>query len=352
MTSLMGSAHIGSHFSQRRRLIGMASSQALEALGHALSGSFGTATSTAVLAPLDLVTTRLKVQRQLDDHAQYTGVLDAFRSILRDEGLGTFYSGLGTDIAKSVIDSFLFFGFYNLLRRRSGKAPGVLQEVAFGMLAGAASKACTAPLSNVVARRQMTPSEEDMRSVTQTLRDMRREGGVKALWAGYSATLVLTLNPSITMLLNRRLAERVIPMLEEETDVPVAWAAFLLAATSKSAATALTYPFQTAKTMLQIPNAGSDEEDGLEEEEKEKRRRKRRTLWARLVAAFDRTIFGMILRLMKTEGLRALYDGMEGELLKGFFSHGLTMLAKGFFHRLVIRVWIMSHARRSLKTSG
>ncbi len=333
----------------------MTSSQALEALGHALSGSFGSATSTAVLAPLDLVTTRLKVQRQLDDHAQYTGVLDAFRSILRDEGVATFYSGLGTDVAKSIIDSFLFFGFYNFLRQRSGKAPGVLQEVAFGMLAGAASKACTAPLSNVVARRQMTPSEEEMRSVAQTLKDMRREGGVKALWAGYSATLVLTLNPSITMLLNRRLAERVIPMLEEEIDVPVAWVAFLLAALSKSAATALTYPFQTAKTMLQIPNAGSDEEDeeDVDEEKKKKRRKaKGRTLWARLVAAFDRTIFGMILRLIKTEGLKALYDGMEGELLKGFFSHGLTMLAKGFFHRLVIRVWLMSHARLPLKTSG
>ncbi|OAA71944.1 peroxisomal adenine nucleotide transporter 1 [Akanthomyces lecanii RCEF 1005] len=331
----------------------MASSQALEALGHAISGSFGTATSTAVLAPLDLVTTRLKVQRQLEDQAQYAGVLDAFRSIVRDEGAATFYSGLGADVTKSIIDSFLFFGFYNFLRQRSGKAPGVLQEVAFGMLAGAASKACTAPLSNVVARRQMTPAEEETRSVAETLRDMRSEGGVGALWAGYSATLVLTLNPSITMLLNRRLAERVIPMLEEEMDVPVAWVAFLLAALSKSAATALTYPFQTAKTMLQMPNAGSDEEDGEgEEEEKRKRRAKRRTLWKRLAAALDRTIFGMILRLIRTEGLRALYDGMEGELLKGFFSHGLTMLAKGFFHRLVIRVWLMSHARRPLKTSG
>ncbi|OAA54427.1 peroxisomal adenine nucleotide transporter 1 [Cordyceps fumosorosea ARSEF 2679] len=331
----------------------MASSQALEALGHAISGSFGTATSTAALAPLDLVTTRLKVQRQLDDHTQYAGVLDAFRSILREEGVAAFYSGLGTDVAKSIIDSFLFFGFYNLLRQRSGRAPGVLREVALGMLAGAASKACTAPLSNVVARRQMTPpgDEEATRSVAQTLRDMRREGGVGALWAGYSATLVLTLNPSVTMLLNRRLAERVIPMLEEEMDVPVAWAAFLLAALSKSAATALTYPFQTAKTMLQMPNAGSDEDEGLENKERERRRRRRRTLWANIMAAFDRTIFGMILRLIRTEGIRALYDGMEGELLKGFFSHGLTMLAKGFFHRLVIRVWIMSHARRPLKAS-
>lgn len=331
----------------------MASSQAIEALGHAISGSFGTATATAVLAPLDLVTTRLKVQRQFEDHEQYDGIMDAFRSIVKKEGFSTFYSGIGTDVTKSIIDSFLFFGFYNFLRQRGGRSPGLLQEISFGMLAGAASKACTAPLSNVVARRQMTPSDEDTQSVGQVLADMRREGGLQALWAGYSATLVLTLNPSITMLLNRRLAERVIPMLEEETDVPVAWAAFLLAALSKSAATALTYPFQTAKTMLQIPHASSDEEDeGHEEAEKEKRRRKRRTLLARLRAAFDRTIFGMVVRLIKTEGLRALYDGMEGELLKGFFSHGLTMLAKGFFHRLVIRMWIMSHARRPLKTSG
>ncbi|KAJ6785868.1 hypothetical protein PWT90_05443 [Aphanocladium album] len=324
----------------------MASSQALEALGHAVSGSFGTAASTAALAPLDLVTTRLKVQRQLDDHAQYAGIVDAFRSILKTEGFATFYSGLGTDVTKSIIDSFLFFGFYNFLRQRSGKSPSVLREVALGALAGAASKACTAPLSNVVARRQMTPSEDDTQTVRQVLKDMYREGGVGALWAGYSATLVLTLNPSVTMLLNRRLAERVIPMIEEEVDVPVAWIAFLLAALSKSAATALTYPFQTAKTRLQIPNASSDEEDGDEEDEENgKRRKKRKTLLARLVAALDRTIFGMIVRLVRTEGLRALYDGMEGELLKGFFSHGLTMLAKGFFHRLVIRMWIMSHPR-------
>lgn len=332
----------------------MTSAQALEALGHAVSGSFGTATSTAVLAPLDLVTTRLKVQRQLEDQEQYDGILDAFRSILKREGVGAFYSGLGTDVAKSIIDSFLFFGFYNFLRQRSSRSPGILQEVAFGSLAGALSKACTAPLSNVVARRQMAAGGEGGESLGEVLADMRREGGVQGLWAGYSATLVLTLNPSITFLLNRRLAARVIPALEEE-DVPVAWVAFLLAAFSKSAATAVTYPFQTAKTRLQMPSTGSDDdEEGDDEKVREEKRgrRKRRGILARLFAAFDRTIFGMVLRLIKTEGLRALYDGMEGELLKGFFSHGLTMLTKGFFHRLVVRMWIMSHPRGPIKASG
>lgn len=333
----------------------MASKQALEALGHAISGSFGTAASTAILAPLDLVTMRLKVQRQLEDHGQYSGIVDAFENILKHEGFATFYNGIGTDVTKSVIDSFLFFGVYNFLRQRGGRSPGILQEMAFGSIAGAASRACTAPLSNVVARRQMSPSNDDgeTESLGQVLADMRREGGgIKALWKGYSATLVLTLNPSVTFLLNQRLAARIIPALEE--DVPVAWVAFVLAALSKSVATALTFPFQMAKTRLQIPSVDLDAEQENEEKAREPRRQraKRHTLLARLFAVFDRTIFGMVLRLIKTEGLRGLYDGMEGELLKGFFSHGLTMLTKGLFHRMVIHMCIMSRTGRLLKVSS
>ncbi|KAJ2968551.1 hypothetical protein NQ176_g9122 [Zarea fungicola] len=330
----------------------MTSKQALEALGHAISGSFGTAASTAILAPLDLVTTRLKVQRQLENYGQYNGIIDAFKNILKHEGFSALYNGIGTDVTKSVIDSFLFFGFYNFLRQRGGRSPGILQELAFGSIAGAASRACTAPLSNVVARRQMSPSNDDgeTESLGKVLAGMQREGGgIKALWKGYSATLVLTLNPSVTFLLNRRLAGRVIPTLEE--DVPAAWVAFVLAALSKSMATALTYPFQMAKTRLQIPSVDLDAEEEKEEEAREPggQRAKRQTLLARFFAVFDGTIFGMVLRLIKTEGLRALYDGMEGELLKGFFSHGLTMLTKGFFHHMVIHTCIMSRGGPLLK---
>ena len=320
----------------------MVAAQAIEALGHAASGSAGTAVSTAALAPLDLVTTRLKVQRQLEDQKHYDGLMDAFRSIVKNEGVGGLYSGLSTDVTKSVIDSFLFFGFYNYLRQRS-RQPGLLQELAYGALAGAASKALTTPLSNVVTRKQ-TPGSSD-ESFGEILKDMRKEGGFKALWAGYSATLVLTINPSLTFLINRRLAAKVIPALEEE-DVPVAWAAFLLAAFSKAAATAMTYPFQTGKTRLQLPS--EDEETGSEKPD-EKKKAARKSLLRKMLDILDKTIFGVIVRIVRTEGVRALYDGVQGELLKGFFSHGLTMLTKGFFHRLVIRMWLMAQRNRQLR---
>lgn len=81
----------------------------LPAIGHALSGSTGTAISTTITYPLDLVNTRLKVQGQLrKDGAilpseEYQGLADAFSKIYaREGGLQAFYAGLGSDVAKSV----------------------------------------------------------------------------------------------------------------------------------------------------------------------------------------------------------------------------------------------------------
>lgn len=81
----------------------------LPAIGHAASGAVGTAISTTATYPLDLVNTRLKVQRQLrkdgslSPSEQYHGLLDAFTKIHeREGGLRAFFAGLGSDVAKSV----------------------------------------------------------------------------------------------------------------------------------------------------------------------------------------------------------------------------------------------------------
>ncbi|KAF7561882.1 hypothetical protein G7046_g2268 [Stylonectria norvegica] len=306
----------------------MVSNQALEALGHAVSGSIGTAISTASLYPLDLVTTRLKAQRKLDRADKYDGAL---------------YSGLGADVGKSVVDSFLFFGFYNYLRRRDGKAR-ILEELVVGAVAGACARALTTPVSNVVTRKQMSSGDETLGEMLATI---RKQSGLLGLWSGYSATLVLTMNPSITFFVNRRLAARIIPALEEE-DIPVAWMAFLIAASSKAAAAALTYPFQTGKTRLQMASDGSTANTVLADEKKleegkgpAKQQHMYKVLLRKLAQLYDQTIFGVILRIVREEGPRALYDGIRGELLKSFFSHGLTMLSKGVIHRLVIRLWFL-----------
>ncbi|KAH7131372.1 mitochondrial carrier domain-containing protein [Dactylonectria estremocensis] len=313
----------------------MVSNQALNALGHAVSGSVGTAVSTATLYPLDLVTTRLKAQGQKQDSdAEYDGIISAFKGIVsREDGVKALYSGLGEDVAKSVVDSFLFFGFYSYLRPRHRK-PRILEELAVGAIAGACARAITTPISNVVTRKQMSSERQTLREM---LAAIRKQSGLLGLWSGYSATLVLTLNPSITFFVNRRLAERIISALEDE-DIPIAWVAFLIAAASKATATAITYPVQKGKTRLQMASFAanketSHKENGVKEEQETV------SVRGKIAEFLDQTIFGVILRILKKEGLRALYAGIHGELLKSFFSHGLTMLSKGVIHRLVIRLW-------------
>lgn len=315
---------------------------ALDALGHAVSGSIGTGISTAAVFPLDLIVTRLKAQRQADSsHHRYHGVVDGLKAIAsREGGIAALYNGLGPDVGKSVVDSFLFFGFYTYLRKKITN-PSVAQELSMGALAGAFSRVVTTPISNVVTRMQM---KSEAASLSQVFAEIRNESSFLGLWSGYSATLILTTNPSITFFVNRRLAKRILPALNSE-DVPVAWVAFCLAAFSKSTATALTYPFQTGRTRLQMRNeTDQDNQEATREKAREAKRQGQSpgSLAARIVAVLDKTVIGLIVRIVKKEGLRALYVGLQGELLKGFLSHGLTMVTKGLLHRLVIRLWILS----------
>ncbi|KAK4252074.1 peroxisomal adenine nucleotide transporter 1 [Corynascus novoguineensis] len=326
-------------------------SKLLPALGHAASGAAGTVVSTAVTYPLDLVNTRLKVQRQLylegaigpDD--TYTGVADAFRAIYaREGGVCALFAGLGADVVKSAADSFLFFLFYTWFRSRrlASNKHGlphlhVAEELAVGAAAGACAKLFTTPVSNVVTQRQTASlleanseggddgSSSDDSNKDRTARDrsfgeivaeLRRERGVLGLWAGYSANLVLTLNPSITFFLQQVLKRALVP--RERWDEPGARTTFFLAAVSKVVATAATYPFQIAKARVQVSAAP------------EKRRGKSKV---------RDNIFATVLRIARVEGGRALYDGIGGELLKGFFNHGTTMLSKDVIHRFIVQLY-------------
>lgn len=91
------------------------------ALTHATAAAAGTLLSTLLTYPLDLVTTRLKVQRQLplvpsSDSNDKPTLVSAFRTILHDSqgDPRALYAGLRIDLVKSVVDSFLFFLFYTV----------------------------------------------------------------------------------------------------------------------------------------------------------------------------------------------------------------------------------------------
>ncbi|TLS29798.1 hypothetical protein PpBr36_00335 [Pyricularia pennisetigena] len=370
----------------------MPSQNFLLAISHAVSGSVGTATSTAATYPLDLVNTRIKVQRQLardgtiPPDETYDGPIDALKAVWRREGgLAGLYAGLGSDLAKSVADSFLFFLFYNWFRARRLARPGnarrrrmgVVEELAVGAVAGACARALTMPVANVVTRIQTAAlvggAAGEHRSAVAVLRELLRERGVAGLWAGYSAALVLTLNPSITFFLDQALRSS-LASGEDRPDGGLV--TFFVAAVSKAVATAATFPFQIAKARLQVsspsrpsspaPDAamsqglaggggggggGKDGKSGavsVEEAARIAAAKAKYSLSNSLRSLARDNIFTTVSRITREEGVGALYDGLGGELLKAFFSHGITMLSKDAFHKVLVRLYFALIALSSL----
>lgn len=244
-----------------------------------------------------------------------------------------------------------------------------------GAAAGACARLFTTPIGNVVTRKQtasLITDEGDAGgadatnqagrglSFAEILHVIRAEKGVLGLWAGYSATLVLTLNPSITFYLQHALKKALVDRGREGESNG---ATFLVAALSKAVATAVTYPFQIAKARVQVSAPESPRPEPEEEEKKEasteageedmlvveqnigKAESKAHALAGRLHRLAEDTIFGTVLHIGRTEGAAALYDGFSGELLKAFFNHGTTMLSKEIVHKLIVQLYFFVLAR-------
>lgn len=299
--------------------------------------------------------TRLQVQSQFRqgpsqaDEAEYKNVQDAlFKIYTQEGGIKAFYSGVAQDTAKSAADSFLFFLAYNFLRTHRRHANGsskhlpMAEELGVGMVAGAFAKALTTPIQNIVTRkktaamvhsRSRSSSLSPELSTTDIARQIREEKGLLGFWSGYSASLILTLNPALTFLLHETFL-RAFVRRERRAD-PGASTTFLIAAASKAIASTITYPFSLAKSRAQVSGerpissaSHISEKDTIEEAERKVAAKARRN-----------TIFGSILHIAQTEGLLGLYQGLGGEVLKGFFQHGVTMLLKERIHTFVIQLY-------------
>lgn len=53
------------------------------------------------------------------------------------------------------------------------------------------------------------------------------------------------------------------------------------------------------------------------------------------------SVFSTLLKIVQNEGVIGLYDGLTGEVLKGFLSHGVTMMVKESVHRLIIQAYYL-----------
>lgn len=327
-----------------------------------MAGSTGSAISNIATYPLDLIITRLQIQRQFRKNQsqageqEYKGLADAASKILEKDGWQGFYTGLLGDTGKTFLDGFLFFLIYDFSRRQRLRRGGqtrsslpALEELGIGFVAGSLTKLCTTPAANLVTRQQAASfTSASTPSLHEIARQILNEKGPLGFWSGYSASLILTMNPTLTFFLFETFKRLLLPRSKREN--PPAVATFILAATAKSCAACVTYPFSLAKARLQ---AGKSEKEAEDEDQaiSEKVHAGPKTK-----KAARSTIFSTLLTIAKNEGAPGLYEGLHLEVLKSFFSHGITMLVKQLMQKVFARLYylltlIVSSRRRQSRAS-
>ena len=331
----------------------------------ALSGAIGGAVANLAVFPLDLVTTRLQVQKgYLDEDDQYKSLLDAFTKIVKSEGIFALYDGAFQDTISTMVSAFFYFFAYDFLRNNrlkmkrlpNGRLPktlGIAEELLVGSLAGIFCRFITSPLGNIVTRQQtaalvqksnratpdvevvtsekkyghvitgvqpqdpkvppVTPTTVETPSAVQIAKDIYKEKGITGFWTGYKATVVLSINPSLTYYFFQALKANLIPY--KRRDNPTGGELFLYSALAKSLAGLITYPYILAKTRLQVKSDGGKTK--------------------------ARSASQMVVDTVKKEGVLGLWEGCQGQILKGFFSQGITMLIKDKIARLLIYIYFL-----------
>ncbi|KDP33610.1 hypothetical protein JCGZ_07181 [Jatropha curcas] len=151
-----------------------------------VAGACAGVSSTLCTYPLELVKTRLTIQRGV-----YSGILDAFLKILREEGPAELYRGLAPSLIGVIPYAATNYFAYDTLRKAYRKVfkqekIGNIETLLIGSAAGAISSSATFPLE--VARKHMQvgalSGRQVYKNVLHALASILEEEGIHGLYKG------------------------------------------------------------------------------------------------------------------------------------------------------------------------
>lgn len=184
---------------------------------HLIAASVSTIFSATVMSPVWVVKTRLQLAGGAGAR-KYAGVADAFRTVLREEGIRAFYRGLSASYL-GVFETSLQFVLYGALkdrvradRRTAGLADEYPSSVAFWASAAAKLAAAMATYPHEVLRTRMREPAATIggtpryTGVVQSVKLIIKEEGVRGLYGGLGVHLLRTVpNAAILLMVVERL---------------------------------------------------------------------------------------------------------------------------------------------------
>eukprot|EP00834_Sanchytrium_tribonematis_P008818 NODE_1205_length_1795_cov_1.280660.p1 type:complete len:290 gc:universal NODE_1205_length_1795_cov_1.280660:811-1680(+) len=287
----------------------MATKASLTATQDAFAGALGAAISLITVYPLDISKTKLQVQTTTKE-TTYTTLM----KIYKEEGILGLYTGIASALIQTFSGNYSYFFWYKFIRTyylKKYNQLSTISELAIGAFAGGLCQITTIPISVVVTRQQTTPKKL-RKSLVNTWREIISENGWIGLYKGFAASILLTINPSITYGVYQKLKAACLRIYGNTSPVQI----LLLGALSKTLATIVTYPYIMAKTRLQWKP--TLENDKMNYQYK---------------SAWD-----VIQKVIDKEGFFGLYQGLSAQIGKAVLAQALLFVLKDKIERTAIKL--------------
>lgn len=277
-----------------------------DTLVYAIAGSVGSMTAMTTFYPLDTVRSRLQVE---DGEAKNTWTI--IQEIIKEEGFESLYRGLGPVLTSLCCSNFVYFYTFHGLRsvyKKDAKSQSALTDLVLASIAGAVNVLLTTPLWVVNTRLRLQDVKIKMGERTKSSEMSHYEGiidglcqikkmeGWKGIYGGLVPSLILVSNPALQFMIYESLKRRMSRGSESKALSSSNY--FIIGAISKCISTVLTYPLQLVQSKLRY---GTNELKQM-------------------------NILYMLFYLVKKQGFKELYKGMEAKILQTVFTAALMFL--------------------------
>ncbi|KAG9279538.1 solute carrier family 25 member 32a [Astyanax mexicanus] len=229
----------------------------LENLAAGLSGGV---IATMVLHPLDLIKIRFAVSDGLKVRPQYEGMMHCMRSIWQVEGIRGLYQGVTPNIWGAGASWGLYFLFYNAIKSytQEGRQSelSALEHLVSAAEAGILTLCLTNPVwvtkTRLVLQYNAEPDGKQYKGMLDALVKIYRHEGIPGLYRGFLPGLFGTTQAALQFMTYealKREQNKYKKMHSEALLSPLEY--IVMAAVSKIAAVAATYPYQVVRARLQ-----------------------------------------------------------------------------------------------------
>ncbi|KAL6763282.1 mitochondrial carrier domain-containing protein [Haematococcus lacustris] len=239
---------------------------------NAVSGALAGALTATFVCPLDVLKTRLQIQRI--GTMKSLGIAGGLAQIVKREGVKGLYQGLGPSLMALLPNWAVYFTVYDKLKtslttqqgtgRRLQATPLIHMTAAAG--AGVATLLVTNPLWVVKTRMQTQHMALDVgmraarhplyRSTFDALIRITREEGMKGLYSGLAPSLAGIMHVAIQFPLYELCKAHIAQRQHHTADTLTAGELVVASALSKMVASTVTYPHEVVRSYMHVSGSG------------------------------------------------------------------------------------------------